>query len=205
MTGGFSTVLRCVLSCGVLFVLVSTAASVVRAQPPSPATREIATVETTAGSFEIELDRTSAPRTVENFVRLAQRGYFSGTPVFHVLRDSMVFLGDPTGTGAGGESIYGRTFPDELGALGQQQPYRRGVVAMAHGPVRDANTSVFFICVKDAALPTAHTVFGQVLRGMDAIDRIAAAEVVAAGGSGRPRRDVTITRVSIRTQNGTRP
>ncbi len=204
MIGGFPSGLRRALSVGVLFVLTGTGASVMRAQPPSPAEREIATIETTAGSFDIELDRMAAPRTVENFVRLAQRGYFSGTPVFHVLRDSMVFLGDPSGTGAGGESIYGRTFPDELNALGPQ-PYRRGVVAMAHGPVRDANTSVFFICTKDAALAPTHTVFGMVLRGMDAVDRIAAAEVVAPGRGGRPRRDVTITRVSIRTQNGGRP
>ena len=206
MSGRFRREWRRLAQRIVPIVLLALSASPAHAPAASaPPLQDVAIVETSAGSFEIALDRAAAPRTVENFVRLAPRGYFSGSPVLHLLADSLVYLGDPTGTGAGGESIYGRTFPDELAALGVR-PYRRGTVAMAHGPARDANTSVFFICAKDADLPPAYTVFGSVLRGMDVVDRIAASEVIAsAGRGGRPRRDITILRIAIRTQNGARP
>lgn len=191
--------------CIVPLVLLAPGASAAHAHAVAPPSQDVATVETSIGTFEIALDRAAAPRTVENFVRLARRGYYAGSPVVHLLPDSLVYLGDPTGTGGGGESIYGRTFPDELAALGAR-PYRRGTVAMAHGPVPDTNTSVFFICTKDADLSPAYTVFGQVLRGMDVVDRIAASEVITSTGrGGRPRRDITILRIAIRTQNGARP
>ncbi len=217
MTEGFLTVGRraapfSVLLLGMLLQTVFSIPRLLHAQTSptlqakgSTTMREIATVETTLGSFDITLDRSASPRTVENFLRLAQRGYYTGNPIFHVLTDSLVFFGDPTGTGGGGESMYGRTFPDELGTSGQPS-YRRGSVAMAHGPARDSNTSILFVCVRDAGLPPVYTVFGRVSRGMETIDRIGSADVVASDGArgGRPRNDIMITRITICTQNGTR-
>ncbi len=136
---------------------------------------KVAKVRTTQGAFTISFFDNDAPKTVENFVRLAQAGKYNGTPFHRVIKGFMIQTGDfVNGNGTGGQSIFGETFADELytGTASYQSGYKRGVVAMANaGP--DTNGSQFFIMHADYPLPPNYTIFGQVIDGLDVIDKIA--------------------------------
>jgi len=157
---------------------------------------EIAVIETEHGNIEIEFFRRDAPKTVENFVQLAKKGYYNGVLFHRVISGFVIQGGDPTGTGGGGESIYGSTFEDEINPNSQlyKDGYKRGVLAMANrGP--NTNSSQFFIVHRDAPLPPSYTIFGRVIEGMDTVDKIAA---VATGDGDRPINDVKMIKVSIK-------
>jgi cyclophilin family peptidyl-prolyl cis-trans isomerase len=158
--------------------------------------KEIAVIETNYGTIELEFFRDDAPKTVENFVQLAKRGYYDGVIFHRVISGFVIQGGDPTGTGSGGESIYGKRFEDETDADSPlyQAGYKRGIVAMANaGP--NTNGSQFFIMHKDYELPPSYTIFGRVIGGMDTVDKIAA---VQTGAGGRPNEDVVMNKVTIR-------
>lgn len=132
-----------------------------------PTLRYSATLDTSCGRIEVDLQAERSPLAVNNFVFLAREGYYDGCPVHRVVPGFVVQGGDPTGTGRGGP---GYRFADELEGRGQ---YREGAVAMANaGP--DTNGSQFFICLASVALPHAYTIFGQVTAGMDAVHAFAA-------------------------------
>src|SRR5262245_29661643 len=125
-----------------------------------------ATLQTNKGTFELELYDDAAPKTVENFVKLARDGFYDGVVFHRVIPDFMIQGGDPTGTGMGGP---GYQFEDEI----NPHPVARGALAMANaGP--NTNGSQFFVVVAEACpwLDGAHTVFGQVTSGMDVADEI---------------------------------
>src|SRR3954466_16150067 len=136
-----------------------------------------ATMHTNHGPIEIELFEDDAPKTVENFRKLAGDGFYAGV-IFHpVIKDFMIQGGDPTGTGTGGP---GYTFEDEF----NDNKIVRGALAMANaGP--NTNGSQFFIVTAGAApwLDGKHTVFGTVGDGMDVVDAI---EGTATDGSDKP-------------------
>jgi len=147
-----------------------------------------ATLHTNHGAIELELFPDEAPRTVDNFTRLAGEGFYDGVIFHRVIPDFMIQGGDPTGTGSGGP---GYTFEDEFNA----HKVDRGTVAMANaGP--NTNGSQFFIVTADACpwLDGKHTVFGRVTGGMDVVDAISSVET---DGRDRPRDDVTIQRVEL--------
>ena len=127
-------------------------------------------IETSKGDITLELDANQAPKTVTNFVVLAQVGYFNGLPFHRVIPDFMIQGGDPNGDGTGGESIFGPTFEDEPSEILMD----RGVIAMANrGP--DTNGSQFFIIQKEDGTPWLqgkHTAFGKVTKGMNIVDTI---------------------------------
>ena len=158
--------------------------------------KEIAVIETNHGTIEIEFYREDAPKTVENFVELAKRGYYDGVIFHRVIEGFMIQGGDPTGTGRGGESIYGKRFEDEIDPNSEiyQTGYKRGVVAMANaGP--NTNGSQFFIMHKDYPLPPNYTIFGHVVNGMDTVDKIASTPTAAGD---RPKEDVIMKKVTIK-------
>jgi peptidyl-prolyl cis-trans isomerase B (cyclophilin B) len=147
-----------------------------------------ATLHTNHGPIEVALHDDDAPKTVENFRKLATDGFYEGVIFHRVISDFMIQGGDPTGTGAGGP---GYTFEDEF----NDHPVVRGALAMANsGP--NTNGSQFFIVTADACpwLDGKHTVFGQVTNGMDVVDAISQ---VATGRDDRPREDVVIERVDL--------
>jgi cyclophilin family peptidyl-prolyl cis-trans isomerase len=147
-----------------------------------------ATLHTNHGPIELELYENDAPRTVENFVNLAQEGFYDGVVFHRVIPDFMIQGGDPTGTGTGGP---GYTFEDEE----NEHPVARGALAMANaGP--NTNGSQFFVVVADACpwLDGKHTVFGRVSAGMDVVDAIAA---VDRDHMDRPLDPVVIERVEL--------
>ncbi len=147
-----------------------------------------ATLHTNHGSIAIELFDDDAPKTVENFTKLARDGFYDGIIFHRVIPDFMIQGGDPTGTGSGGP---GYTFADEF----NDNKVVRGALAMANaGP--NTNGSQFFIVTTEAAswLDGKHTVFGRVTDGMDVVDTISALETDARD---RPTTDVVIERVDF--------
>jgi peptidyl-prolyl cis-trans isomerase B (cyclophilin B) len=147
-----------------------------------------ATMHTNHGAIEIDLFDEDAPKTVENFRKLAADGFYDGVIFHRVIKDFMIQGGDPTGTGSGGP---GYTFEDEF----NDHKVERGALAMANaGP--NTNGSQFFIVTADAAswLDGKHTVFGRVTGGMDAVDAIEGTETDAGD---KPLGDVVIERVEL--------
>ncbi len=146
-----------------------------------------ATLDTSHGPIEIDLDAARSPLAVNNFVFLAKDGYYDGVIFHRVIENFMIQGGDPTGTGRGGP---GYRFRDELDGEGS---YTRGTVAMANaGP--NTNGSQFFICHTKVGLPHSYTIFGQVTSGHDTVDSIATA---STDRSDRPHEDVVIHSVTI--------
>ena len=147
-----------------------------------------ATLHTNQGAIAVELFDDDAPKTVENFVSLARKGFYDGVVFHRVIPDFMIQGGDPTGTGSGGP---GYTFEDEFNG----HPVERGALAMANaGP--NTNGSQFFIVTADSCpwLDGKHTVFGRVTGGMDVVNAISALDTDARD---RPRQDVVIERVEL--------
>src|SRR5947208_9294844 len=147
-----------------------------------------ATMHTSAGPIAIELFDADAPKTVENFRKLAADGFYDGLIFHRVIPEFMIQGGCPQGTGTGGP---GYTFEDEF----NDHKIERGALAMANaGP--NTNGSQFFIVTTDAApwLDGKHTVFGRVTEGMDAVDAV---ERASTGAGDRPVEDVVIERVEL--------
>ncbi len=185
---------------------------------------KVAVMKTTLGDIKILLFPDAAPKAVENFTTHAKNGYYNGIIFHRVIPDFMIQGGDPTGTGRGGESIWGRSFEDEFSV---DYHNIRGALSMANaGP--STNGSQFFIvqakevdsglisqmeqlsdrgfpteCVEDYKslggtpwLDYKHTVFGQVVEGMDVVDAIAA---VKTGYADKPVDDVVILGIDVET------
>lgn len=191
------------------------------AQLEKPAKGEkIAVMQTNMGDIKIRLFPEVAPKAVENFISHAENGYYDGLIFHRVINDFMIQGGDPTGTGRGGESIYGHSFEDEFDLSARNY---RGALSMANaGP--NTNGSQFFIVqaksVDDGLisqmeelanrgfpeevtenykkiggtpwLDFKHTVFGQVFEGMDVVDNIAQVKV---GPQDKPVNDVIIEKI----------
>ena len=180
----------------------------------------LVTVHTNQGDFTLELFPEVAPKTVENFITHAKNGYYDGVIFHRVIEDFMIQGGDPTGTGMGGESIYGRTFEDEFS---REAFNLYGTLSMANaGP--NTNGSQFFIVtakqvpvqmlkqLKDGGWPEEiveeyakvggtpwldhrHTVFGRVIEGMDVVLKI---EGVKRNAQDRPLEDVVIESMDVK-------
>ncbi len=177
-----------------------------------------ATIKTNHGDIVVQLFPEQAPKTVENFVALAEKGYYNGVIFHRVIPDFMIQGGDPTGTGMGGESSFGGNFADEFSP---ELFNINGALSMANaGP--DTNGSQFFIVsnkhvddgmisqMKTAGYPEEiieayknggtpwldfrHTVFGQVISGMDVVKEISQVEKNAQD---KPNEDVVMESVTI--------
>src|SRR3954466_11493891 len=147
-----------------------------------------ATLHTNHGAIELELFEGEAPKTVENFRKLAEDGFYDGVIFHRIIPDFMIQGGDPTGTGSGGP---GYKFEDEF----NEPKVEPGAQAMGNsGP--NTNGSQFFIVTAASApwLDGKHTVFGRVTDGMDAVDAISEAD---RDSRDKPRDDVTIERVEL--------
>lgn len=178
-----------------------------------------ATIKTSLGEVRVQLFAKLAPKTVKNFVELAKKGYYNGVLFHRVIPDFMIQGGDPTGTGRGGESIYGEAFEDEFS---DQLFNFNGALSMANaGP--NTNGSQFFI-VSASLVPAnmleqmkmvgypqeiidhyketggtpwldhRHTVFGQVISGMEIVEKISK---VDRDGMDKPKEDVVMNEITI--------
>ncbi len=195
-------------------------------QLAKPAAGEtVAVMHTTMGDITIRLFPDHAPKAVENFVTHAQNGYYDGLIFHRVINNFMIQGGDPTGTGCGGESIWGHNFKDEFTP---ELHNLRGALSMANaGP--GTNGSQFFIVQAKQVHPQLlgqmadlrdyfpeeaenayrevggtphldyhHTVFGQVFEGMDVVDAIAA---VKTNPSDKPLDDVKILSIDVKEED----
>jgi peptidyl-prolyl cis-trans isomerase B (cyclophilin B) len=157
----------------------------------------IAVIETDAGTIKIELLKSEAPVTVDNFVQLARRGYYKDIIFHRVISGFMIQGGDPRGMGTGGETATGRPLPNEvnLNSPIYQGGYKRGHVAMANKGTPESGSSQFFIMHQDyPRLPKNYTIFGRVIEGMDTVDKIATAP---KGANDRPTNPVKMKSVTI--------
>lgn len=178
---------------------------------------QVAVLHTSKGDITVALFPEEAPKAVENFVTHAQEGYYDGVKFHRVMEDFMIQSGDPEGTGMGGESIWGEEFEDEF----SDELYNfNGALSMANTGYANTNGSQFFI-VQIASLKSElnsslpelakekyqevgganwldgkHTVFGQVISGMDVVNAIAAVET---GENDKPVEDITIQSITITT------
>ena len=153
----------------------------------------VAQISTNMGDIEIELYAKQAPITVKNFAGLANQGFYDGLIFHRVIDNFMIQGGDPTGTGRGGNSIYGTTFEDEFDPTLKHDG--AGVLSMANrGP--NTNTSQFFITlVPTPHLNGRHTVFGRVISGLEVV--MAIGRVKTTPDDNRPIEPVVMEKVSV--------
>ena len=153
---------------------------------------KFATLSTRHGDIKIRLFEKEAPKTVENFTGLINKGYYDGIIFHRVIPNFMIQGGDPTGTGRGGESLWGGKFEDEFHpSLSFDRP---GLLAMANaGP--GTNGSQFFITTVETPWLTGHhTIFGEVVEGYDAVQKI---ENCRTGFMDKPEEDQKIEKASV--------
>lgn len=150
-------------------------------------------LETNQGNIEIKLMPEVAPKTCENFIKLVEKGYYNGLIFHRVIKGFMVQGGDPTGTGTGGESIWGKSFEDEVTPIAKFDS--AGILAMANaGP--NTNGSQFFItCAPTPWLNMRHTIFGEVVSGLDVVQKI---ENTSVGANDRPMAEQKIIKAYIK-------
>lgn len=149
-------------------------------------------IETNVGTIEVKLYADKSPLAVENFLGLTKKGYYNGTIFHRVIKGFMIQGGDPTGTGRGGESIWGKEFKNENSPnLVFDKPY---LLAMAnHGP--NTNGSQFFITVAPTAwLNGGYTIFGEVVKGQEVVKKI---ENVSTGRADKPIFPQTMKKVTV--------
>ncbi len=154
-----------------------------------------AVIQTNKGTIRFELLETDAPKTTENFITLAEQGYYDGIIFHRVIDGFMIQGGDPTGTGAGGKSAWGGKFPDEIDKTSEvyKRGYKAGTVAMANsGP--NTNGSQFFIMHVDYPLPPSYSIFGRVTEGQEIVDAIAKSP---RDRNDRPHAEVKMEKVTI--------
>ena len=177
-----------------------------------------AVLKTNQGEIKIQLFPEQAPMTVENFIRLAQKGYYDGTIFHRVISDFMIQGGDPEGNGTGGESIWGHPFEDELS---RELFNIRGALSMANSGPNTGGSQFFIVQNKNMPkryikqmepagypkeiihaykqggtpwLDGRHTVFGQVITGMDVVDKIAKSKTDKMD---KPLEDITIDSIQV--------
>ncbi|MFC1590280.1 peptidylprolyl isomerase [Candidatus Omnitrophota bacterium] len=157
------------------------------------AMESIVVFETNQGNIEIKLMPDIAPKTCENFVGLVEKGYYDGIIFHRVIKDFMVQGGDPTGTGRGGSSLWGKPFEDEV--TDEVTFNKEGLLAMANaGP--NTNGSQFFITTKGATwLNNKHTIFGEVVSGYDVVEKI---ENTSVGPQDKPVQEQAIIKAYIK-------
>ncbi|KAL7891459.1 hypothetical protein AOLI_G00009350 [Acnodon oligacanthus] len=160
--------------------------------PPDSWQPATVSLETTMGTIVLELYWKHAPKTCKNFAELGRRGYYNNTKFHRIIKDFMVQGGDPTGTGRGGASIYGKQFEDELHP--ELKFTGAGILAMANtGP--DTNGSQFFLTLAPTQwLDGKHSIFGRVYQGIGVLNRIG---MVETNSQDRPVDDIKILRVTL--------
>ncbi|SPO01074.1 related to peptidylprolyl isomerase (cyclophilin)-like [Cephalotrichum gorgonifer] len=151
-----------------------------------------ARLETNLGNVNLELHTDTAPKAVWNFTRLAKKGYYDGVTFHRNIPGFMIQGGDPTGTGRGGESVWGKNFDDEL--EGPNTHSARGTLSMANKG-KNTNSSQFFLTYAPTPhLDRKHTVFGRVVGGLDVLGKM---EDVPTDGSNRPLNKIVIRSVVV--------
>ena len=177
------------LEIAVVFVLVFSCAVLVPVGRACAEGRPVAVFETNMGTFGIELFTDLAPKTAQNFIDLAKKGFYDGVIFHRVIDGFMIQGGDPKGTGTGGP---GYTIPDKFGPdLKHDGP---GVLSMANAGPNTGGSQFFITLVPTPWLDGKHAIFGRVVSGMDVVEAIGKVET---GPQDRPVKDVVMNSVTI--------
>ena len=173
--------------------LVFFAVALLMTVKPCAAADDVVVLETTQGNIEVRLLAQAAPKACENFKGLVSKGYYNGLIFHRIIKNFMIQGGDPTGTGSGGASVWGKSFADEFAPNVKFD--RAGILAMANaGP--NTNGSQFFITtVPTPWLNMKHTVFGEVIAGYDVVQKL---ENVSVGPNDRPRVEQKILKAYLK-------
>lgn len=173
--------------------------------PGQPFATHTALIQTTMGDIEVELYGEDAPRTVANFVGLADRNYYDGILFHRVVPGFVIQVGDPLTRdankrdmwGTGGESIYGAKFADELydTTASYKRGYLKGVLAMANSGPNTNGSQLFIMLDNNTRLPKAYSIFGMVTKGLEVVDAIGA---VARNERDQPNIPVAISTIKAR-------
>ena len=156
----------------------------------------IVTLKTNFGEIQFETYDADAPKTVNNFITLAEKGFYNNLIFHRVIKGFMIQGGDPKGNGTGGPDYQ---FEDELNpsAESYKTGYKKGVVAMANaGP--NTNGSQFFIMLADYPLPNNYTIFGKVINGQEVIDAIGNTQI---GANDKPVKPVIMEKVTVEAKS----
>jgi len=150
-------------------------------------------LETNQGKIEIKLMPEVAPKACENFTKLVEKGYYNGIIFHRVIKGFMIQGGDPSGTGKGGTSIWGKPFADELTSdVTFDKP---GILAMANAGPNTNGSQFFIICAKTPWLNMRHTIFGEVISGYDVVEKI---ENTATGDQDKPLTEQKIIKAYVK-------
>ncbi|MBI3322574.1 MAG: peptidylprolyl isomerase [Candidatus Omnitrophica bacterium] len=165
------------------------------AKTEQPKENTMVTLETNQGVIEIQLLPEAAPKACENFIGLAEKGYYNGLIFHRVIKQFMIQGGDPTGTGTGGQSLWGKPFEDEFDkSVRFDKP---GILAMANAGPRTNGSQFFITTAPTPWLNDKHTIFGEVVKGMDVVKKI---EQTPTAGQDKPKEPQKILKVEIRKQ-----
>jgi peptidyl-prolyl cis-trans isomerase B (cyclophilin B) len=150
---------------------------------------EVAVISTTAGDLVIAFWTDVAPKTVENFKKLAREGFYDGTAFHRIMSGFMIQGGDPLTKDAGAENRWGTGGPGyQIKAEFSQRPHVRGVISMARSRDPDSAGSQFFICLADARfLDGQYTAFGELVGGDNVLEQLANTPVASGGGGERSK------------------
>ncbi len=156
-------------------------------------TETVAVITTNYGEIVLRFFPEEAPKTVENFTGLAKKEYYNGI-IFHRIIDGFMLQGgDPTGTGTGGESLWGGKFEDEFS---DDVKNNRGSISMANAGAGTNGSQFFINTVNNNFLDNRHSVFGEVISGMETVDKISKVETAAGD---KPKKDVIMEKVEVMT------
>src|SRR6266702_8252667 len=168
---------------------------------PMNSSNEVAVIKTSEGDMVVQFWTDAAPNTIENFKKLARKGFYDGTIFHRIIKEFMIQGGDPNSKDPAKEDSYGEGGPDyNIKAEFNDHAHERGVLSMARGPDPDSAGSQFFICLAPVhRLDHQYTTFGKLIKGEDVLEKIGNTPVErnAQGEMSKPTKRVTIEKIDI--------
>ena len=191
----------------ILFATLLSAVAVLAAEEkkqkeaPMNSSNEVAVIKTSEGDMVLQFWTDAAPNTIENFKKLARKGFYDGTIFHRIIKEFMIQGGDPNSKDPAKEDSYGEGGPDHnIKAEFNDHPHERGVISMARGPDPDSAGSQFFICLAPAhRLDHQYTTFGKLIKGDNVLEKIGDTPVTknSRGEQSKPTQRVVIESVKV--------
>jgi peptidyl-prolyl cis-trans isomerase B (cyclophilin B) len=170
-------------------------------EAPMNSSNEVAVIKTSEGDMVVQFWTDAAPKTIENFKKLARQGFYDGTIFHRIIKEFMIQGGDPNSKDPAKEDSYGGGGPDHnIKAEFNDHPHERGVISMARGPDPDSAGSQFFICLAPVhRLDHQYTTFGKLIKGDDVLEKIGDTPVTknSRGEQSKPTKRVVIESVKV--------
>jgi peptidyl-prolyl cis-trans isomerase B (cyclophilin B) len=190
-----------ILAVALLLSAALFAAEETKENPPMNASNEVAVIKTSEGDMVVQFWNNAAPKTIENFKKLARSGFYDGTIFHRIVRGFMIQGGDPNSKDPGKESSYGQGGPGyKIKAEFNDRSHKRGVISMARSSDPDSAGSQFFICLASVPrLDHQYTTFGKLIKGDDVLEKIGGTPVTrsSTGENSKPTKRVVIESIKI--------